>query len=127
MTNALLLKTKTTKEMMSMNEYELPNDLRQRSEELKCDRCNLENKIYEYNANWAHFYNDVLKFLGLNKKIIDKNGSIGEIVTRFNKPYNVVFLYQSNDGTMHAYGWTVDKDIHKEVEKLLENFKPHNE
>lgn len=110
-----------------MDNYELPNELRQRSEELKCDRRDLEDRIYAYNANWAHFYNDVLKFLGLNKKIIDRNGNMGELVTRFNEPYNVVFLYKGNDDATHAYGWTVDKDIHKEVEKLLENFKPREQ
>lgn len=110
-----------------MDKYELPNDLKQKSEELECDRCDLENRIHEYNTNWAQFYNNVLKFLGLNKNTVDRNGNIGEIVTRFNKPYDVVFLYQGNDGTMHVYGWTVDKDIHKEIEKLLENFKPQDE
>ncbi len=111
----------------NMDNYELPNELRQRSEELKCDRHDLEDRIYAYNANWAHFYNDVLKFLGLNKTIIDRNGNMGELVTRFNEPYNVVFLYKGNDDATHTYSWTVDKDIHKEVERLLENFKPREQ
>lgn len=95
-------------------------DIRNRIGFNKFYKEDAEKAIKKYSDETASLLEDILKELGLDGDVVDKQGVIGRLKIRKHGP--IVFIwFKPNSNNEDPYSWNVD-DIINEINRLTQDF-----